>query len=233
MIELVQVSKLFHEGQPNELAAVREVSLHIEGGRVTVLEGPSGSGKTTLLTLIGCLARPTQGRVLLGGRLLSGLPEPHLARVRRQTFGFAFQRFNLVPGLSALHNVMLPAYPLGLPHAQLVARAREVMAGLGIGHRESTRVELLSGGEMQRTAIARALVNDPAVLIADEPTANLDAALVGQFLDIVATLKARGKTVVMSSHDPRITRAALVDRVITLADGRVVQAPALQGEGAP
>ncbi len=224
MLELIQVSKLYNEGQPNELAAVRDVSLRIEAGRVTVLEGPSGSGKTTLLTLIGCLARPTQGRVLLGGRLLSGLPEAHLAQVRRQTFGFAFQRFNLVPGLSALHNVMLPANPLGLPHARQVARAREVMASLGIAQRESTRVELLSGGEMQRTAIARALVNDPTVLIADEPTANLDGALVVQFLDIMATLKARGKTIVMSSHDPRITGAALVDRVVTLADGRVVDA---------
>jgi putative ABC transport system ATP-binding protein len=222
MLELIQVTKLYREGQANELAAVRDVSLAIETGRVTVLEGPSGSGKTTLLTLIGCLARPTHGRVLLDGRPLSGLPEPHLAQVRRQTFGFAFQRFNLITGLNALDNVMLPAYPLGLPHAQLVARAREVMASLGIAQREATRVELLSGGEMQRTAIARALVNDPAILIADEPTANLDGALVGQFLEIMAALKARGKTIVMSSHDPRITRAALVDRVVALADGRIV-----------
>ncbi|MDP1899039.1 MAG: ABC transporter ATP-binding protein [Rubrivivax sp.] len=222
MLELTQVTKLYNEGQPNELAAVREVSLTIATGEVTVLEGPSGSGKTTLLTLIGCLARPTHGRVVLDGRPLSGLPEPHLAQVRRQTFGFAFQRFNLITGLSALHNVMLPAYPLGLPHAQLVARAREVMARLGIAHREATRVELLSGGEMQRTAIARALINDPAIVIADEPTANLDSQLATQFLEIMATLKARGKTIVMSSHDPRITRAALVDRVVTLADGRVV-----------
>ena len=222
MIELTQVSKHFHEGQPNEMVAVRDISLRLPAGQVTVLQGPSGSGKTTLLTLIGCLARPTQGRVLLQGRLLSGLPEAHLAQVRRQTFGFVFQRFNLIQGLSTLHNVMLPAYPLGPPHVELVERARAVMAGLGLSARESTRVELLSGGEMQRTAIARALINDPAIVIADEPTANLDSALTRQFLDIVAELKARGKTLILSSHDPRITGAKEIDHVVQMADGRLL-----------
>ena len=223
MIELTQVSKRFHEGQPNEVVAVRDVSLRLQPGGVTVLQGPSGSGKTTLLTLIGCLARPTEGRVRLQGRLLSGLPEAHLAQVRRQTFGFVFQRFNLIQGLSTLDNVMLPAYPMGPPHAELVGRARAVLAELGLAAREATRVELLSGGEMQRTAIARALINDPAIVIADEPTANLDSALTQQFLDIVATLKARGKTLILSSHDPRITGAPVVDRVVQMADGRVLE----------
>ena len=224
MLELTKVTKLYHEGQPNQVAAVSEVDLDLHLGAVTVLEGPSGSGKTSLLTLIGCLARPTSGRVVLNGEALSGLPEQHLAQVRRKTFGFAFQRFNLIAGLSVLHNIILPAYPLGLPYAVLVARAQEVMAQLGIGHRATFKVELLSGGEMQRTAIARALINDPAIVIADEPTANLDAALTNQFLDIVASLKAGGRTIVMSSHDPRITRSAVVDRVVTMADGRIVVA---------
>ncbi len=224
MLELTKVTKLYHEGQPNQVAAVSEVDLDLHLGAVTVLEGPSGSGKTSLLTLIGCLARPTSGRVVLNGEALSGLPEQHLAQVRRKTFGFAFQRFNLIAGLSVLHNVMLPAYPLGLPYAVLVARAQDVMAQLDIGHRSAFKVELLSGGEMQRTAIARALINDPAIVIADEPTANLDAALTAQFLDIVVQLKANGKTVVMSSHDPRITRSAVVDRVVNMADGRIVVA---------
>lgn len=222
MLELDHVTKRFNEGQPNEFAAVHDVSLVIPAGAVTVLEGPSGSGKTTLLTLIGCLARPTAGRITLHGEMLSGLPEAHLAHVRRQTFGFAFQRFNLLAGLTARENVMLPAYPLGLTHATLVARAQAVMIDLAIEHRADARVELLSGGEMQRVAIARALVNDPGIIIADEPTANLDGPLVAQFLAIVATLKARGKTVVMTSHDPRITRAAIVDRCVRMADGTIV-----------
>ena len=225
MLELTHVTKLYHEGQPNEVAAVRGVSLCLPLGKVTVLEGPSGSGKTSLLTLMGCLARPTSGRVVLQGEVLSGLPEQHLAQVRRKTFGFAFQRFNLLPGLSVLNNVMLPAYPLGLPYAELVARAQAVLVQLGIAHRAAFPVELLSGGEMQRTAIARALVNDPAIVIADEPTANLDAALTAQFLDIVTALKASGKTVILSSHDPRITRASVVDRVVAMADGCLVAAP--------
>jgi putative ABC transport system ATP-binding protein len=224
MLELTQVTKLHNEGQPNQVAAVREVDLCLHMGQVTVLEGPSGSGKTSLLTLIGCLARPTSGRIALQGELLSGLPEQHLAQVRRSTFGFAFQRFNLIPGLSVLDNVMLPAYPLGLPYAELVARAQDVMAQLNIGHRAAFKVEFLSGGEMQRTAIARALINNPSIVIADEPTANLDAALTTQFLEIVASLKTSGKTLIMSSHDPRITRAPVVDRVVAMADGRVVAA---------
>ena len=224
MLELTQVTKLYNEGQPNQVAAVQEVDLCLHMGAVTVLEGPSGSGKTSLLTLVGCLARPTSGRVVLHGEALSGLPEQHLAQVRRKTFGFAFQRFNLIPGLSVLDNVMLPAYPLGLPYAELRARAQSVMAQLNIGQRAAFKVEQLSGGEMQRTAIARALINDPAILIADEPTANLDAALTSQFLAIVASLKASGKTIILSSHDPRITRSAVVDRVVTMADGRIVAA---------
>jgi putative ABC transport system ATP-binding protein len=221
MIELDHVTKRFNEGQPNELAAVRDVSLTLPLGRVSVLEGPSGSGKTTLLTLIGCVARPSEGRIRIAGELVSNLPELHLAELRRRRFGIVFQRFNLIAGLSALDNVMLPAYPLGLPHRALVDRAHAVMAQLSVAHRAEARVELLSGGEMQRVAIARALINDPGVVIADEPTANLDSRLAGQFLEIVAELKAQGKTLVIASHDPRIIDAAVVDRVVSVADGSV------------
>lgn len=221
MIELDHVTKRYHEGQPNELVAVRDVSLQLALGQVTVMEGPSGSGKTTLLTLIGCAARPSEGRVRLSGELLSSLPEHHLAAARRRHFGIVFQRFNLIPGMSALHNVMVPSYPLGLPYRALVARAREAMQRMAIDHRAAARVELLSGGEMQRVAIARALINDPPILIADEPTANLDSALAAQFLDIVAALKAAGKTVVIATHDRRVIEAPVVDRVVGVADGQL------------
>ena len=157
----------------------------------------------------------------LHGELLSALPEHHLARARRQHFGIVFQRFNLIPGMSALHNVLVPAYPAGLPYRSLVDRAHEVMQCMAIAHRADARVELLSGGEMQRVAIARALVNDPPVLIADEPTANLDTALAAQFLQIVAALKAAGKTVVIASHDRRVIDSPVVDRIVGLADGRL------------
>ncbi len=224
MIELKAVSKLYRQGHVNEIAAVRDADLTIEAGKVTVLKGPSGSGKTTLLTIIGCLARPTSGRVRLDGDLLSGLPEKFLAEIRRKTFGFAFQRFNLVAGLTAFENIMLPAYPLAPRYADLKARVHELAETFGVSHRLDLKVDDLSGGEMQRVAVARALINDPRVIIADEPTANLDSERAEQFLGIVATLKARGKTVLMTSHDPRIWSAGVVDRVVEMADGRIVGA---------
>lgn len=223
MLELTGITKRFNEGQPHEVVALRDVSLRIERAQVTVLGGPSGSGKTTLLTVLGCLARPSEGRVRLDGDVVSNLPERHLALLRRRSFGFVFQRFNLINGFSALENVMLPAYPDGLPYGSLRERAMAEMQRLDIGHRATAPVELLSGGEMQRVAIARALINSPSVLIADEPTANLDTGRTAQFLEIVQALKARGLTVVMSSHDPRITRSDRVDRYVAMEDGRIVE----------
>lgn len=224
MIELADVHKVFNAGRHNELCAVKGIDLVIERGRATVLKGPSGSGKTTLLTIIGCLARPTRGRVRLEGRDISGLPERFLTELRRRTFGFVFQQYNLIKGLSALENVMVPAYPEGRPHGALKRAAVEALEGVGLGDRIEARAEWLSGGEAQRVAIARALINDPAYIIADEPTANLDSHLSGEFLAIVGRLKAQGKTVILTSHDPLVTEAAIVDRVIAMRDGATVEA---------
>ena len=221
MIELADVRKVFNEGQPNECRALREVSLTLDRGGTTVLTGPSGSGKTTLLTLIGCLARPTSGRIRLDGRLLSNLPERFLTEVRRHTFGFVFQQFNLIRGLTVLENVMLPAYPLGRPYRELSDAAREWLDRFGLGAKIASKVEWLSGGEAQRTALARALINDPAVLIADEPTAHLDSVLSREVLALLGELAAQGRTVLIGSHDPLVFEAARVDRVIELRDGRI------------
>ena len=222
MIELDDIHKAFNQGQPNEYWALSGISLTVATRQVTALSGPSGSGKTTLLTLLGCLARPTRGRVRLRDKDVSGLPERFLTEIRRRTFGFVFQQFNLVRGLSALDNVMLPAYPLGLPYGQLREKAENQLAGLDLGHRRDARVEWLSGGEQQRVAIARALINDPEVIIADEPTANLDTALSRQFLDILSRLIDEGRTVLLTSHDPLVVESSVVDRVVRLRDGRLV-----------
>ena len=222
MIELDDIHKAFNQGQPNEYWALSGISLKVATRQVTALSGPSGSGKTTLLTLLGCLARPTRGRVRLRDENVSGLPERFLTEIRRRTFGFVFQQFNLVRGLSALDNVMLPAYPLGLPYGQLREKAENQLAGLDLGHRRDARVEWLSGGEQQRVAIARALINDPEVIIADEPTANLDTALSLQFLDILSRLIDEGRTVLLTSHDPLVVESSVVDRVVRLRDGRLV-----------
>jgi putative ABC transport system ATP-binding protein len=222
MIQLDDIHKAFNQGQPNEYWALNGINLKVATRQVTALSGPSGSGKTTLLTLLGCLARPTRGRVRLRDEDVSGLPERFLTEIRRRTFGFVFQQFNLVRGLSALDNVMLPAYPLGLPYGQLREKAENHLAGLDLGHRRDARVEWLSGGEQQRVAIARALINDPEVIIADEPTANLDTALSRQFLDILSRLIDEGRTVLLTSHDPLVVESSVVDRVVRLRDGRLV-----------
>lgn len=221
MIKIENVNKVFNEDQQNRVQALQDISLQIETGQTTVLKGPSGSGKTTLLTLIGCLARPTSGRIFLNGEMVSSLPEKFLTEIRRKTFGFVFQRFNLLRGLSALENVMLPAYPLGRDHAGLRKDALRLLADMDIAAKADMNVENLSGGEAQRVAIARALMNDPDFVIADEPTANLDTRLTGEFLKIVEKLRDQGKSVIMTSHDPRIWQADVVDRVISMEDGRI------------
>lgn len=226
MIELVSVSKTFNAGQPNAYRAVRDVGLAIEAGRVTALRGPSGSGKTTLLSLIGGMTRPSSGRVRLDGRDISALSERFLTQLRRARFGFVFQQFQLIRGLSVLENVMLPATPMGLPHRRVRARALDLLAQLGLAGRADTRAQWLSGGEAQRVAIARALINDPPVLIADEPTAHLDSALSGQILDILGALRRQGRTLILSSHDPLVFESGLVERIVEVRDGRVLEPPA-------
>jgi len=223
MIELVQVSKTFNAGQPNEFTAVREVSFGIEPGRVTALRGPSGSGKTTLLGLIGGLTRPSSGRVRLDGRDISALPERFLTELRRATFGFVFQQFQLIRGLSVLENVMLPATPTGRPYAEVRARALQLLADFDLVGRAEAKAQWLSGGEAQRVAIARALINDPKVILADEPTAHLDSVLSRQILAIFADLRAQGRSVILSSHGPLVFEFGLVERVVEIRDGQVQQ----------
>jgi putative ABC transport system ATP-binding protein len=221
MIELASVKKVFNAGKPSEFVALVGIDLHIEENRVTVIKGPSGSGKTTLLSIVGCMSRPTAGRVRLRGRDISGLPERFLADIRRRTFGFIFQQPNLIRGISVLENVMLPAYPLGEPHAKLLRKAGAGLAQLHLSPKAASNVEWLSGGEAQRAAIARALINDPAIIIADEPTAHLDTHLSQQFMEIIGTLKGEGKTVIIASHDPLVSECGVVDRVIGLRDGKI------------
>jgi len=221
-IELKEVRKIFNAGKPNEFCALDGITAAIEPGRTTVLKGPSGSGKTTLLSLLGCMARPTSGRIFLGGREITSLPERFLTEIRRKAFGFIFQQFHLIKGLSALENVMAPAYPLGESREALRGRAMDLLGLLEVGHRARTNVEWLSGGEMQRVAIARALINDPATLIADEPTAHLDSRLSREFMGIVRRFGNGGKTVIIASHDPIVYESEGVAHVLPMRDGKVL-----------
>ena len=223
MLELANIRKAFNQGQHNEYWALKGIDLEIPPARVSVLKGPSGSGKTTLLTILGCLARPTEGRVRLNGEDISGLPERFLTEIRRRTFGFIFQQFNLIRGLSAIENIILPGYPGGTPRAQLLARAEVLLADLQLAHRRDAKVEWLSGGEQQRVAICRALINDPQILVADEPTANLDSKLSAEFLAILRRLAEAGRTVILTSHDPLVVESEVVDRVYSLRDGQLIE----------
>jgi putative ABC transport system ATP-binding protein len=218
-IELQDVKKAFNQGRPNELWAIRGVTTTLENNRITCFKGASGSGKTTLLSMIGCLSRPTSGRIHLGTQMVSGLPERFMTDLRRHTFGFVFQKHNLIQGINVLDNVMLPAYPLAPNHKTLVASASALLQRFGLSTKADNPVEWLSGGETQRVAICRALINDPRIIIADEPTANLDSALSQDFMGHMEELRASGKTVLITSHDPLVFDAACVDRVIEMRDG--------------
>lgn len=221
MIHLVHVSKVFGTASSGTVAALRDINLSFNGEGTIVVRGPSGSGKTTLLALLGCLSRPTAGRIWIHDTEVSGLSERRLGDLRRRYFGFVFQDFQLIHGLSALTNAMLPLYPVEPSLGKIRAKALDLLTDLGLGSRVSTRVEHLSGGEQQRVALARALVTDPGFLVADEPTAHLDRNLSQQFLSLVEGLRRRGKTVLMASHDPLVCESPVTRRVITLRDGRL------------
>lgn len=222
MIQIMEVRKVFNMGRPSEFVAIDGVSLHIDFGKVTVLKGPSGSGKTTLLSILGCMTRPTSGRIMLRDREITSLPERFLTEIRCRTFGFIFQNYNLIRGITAIENVMLPAYPTGEKYARLKERAIHLLETFDLGRKAGSRVEWLSGGEAQRVTIARALINNPEVVIADEPTAHLDSKLSKELMDIVKKFKDEGKTILIASHDPIVHDATIVDTVVAMRDGKIV-----------
>ncbi|WP_457597699.1 ABC transporter ATP-binding protein [Hydrogenimonas sp.] len=221
MIGIKKVTKVFNPGRPNETTALKEVSLRIEEGELVVLKGPSGSGKSTLLGLIAALQKPSYGEVVVAGEPVSRFSEDFAALYRRHTIGFIFQKFNLIPTLSVEENILTPLLPEGMEENKLHERAARVMAEFSIAHKAKERVKNLSGGEQQRTAIARALVNDPPILLADEPTANLDAALSKNFVEYLRRIKAEGKTIVVATHDPIFFGLDFVDREIEIRNGTI------------
>ncbi len=199
--------------------ALRGVDLEIRRNEYVAIMGPSGSGKSTLMNMIGCLDTPTGGEYWLSGQEVSRMADDALARVRNREIGFVFQTFNLLPRATALHNVELPLVYAGTAARERRARAEEALARVGLGDRMHHRPNELSGGQRQRVAIARALVNRPAILLADEPTGNLDSATSSEIMRVFADLHREGQTIVMVTHEPDI--AAQAARVVVLRDGRV------------
>lgn len=223
LIQTEMVNKIYNQQRPDAFQAVRDVSLQINQASVVALKGPSGSGKTSLLSLLGAMARPTSGRVFVSGREISRLPERFLTEVRRNTFGFIFQQFQLIRNLTVLENILLPCYPLGLDMREIRARGMALAEQFGLVDKVSNRIDQLSGGEQQRVAISRALINDPLVLIADEPTAHLDSRLSGEFLSSLEQLNEQGRTIVIATHDPYVFNHSFVQQVVTMHDGQVTR----------
>ena len=220
VIEVVGLSKTYRLG-PVAVEALREVSLTILRGEFLAVMGPSGSGKSTLMNILGCLDRPTEGVYRLDGEEVERLGRDALAAVRSRKIGFVFQGFNLRPRMTALENVELPMLYDSLPTAERTARGREALASLGILDREHHLPTQLSGGQQQRVAIARAIVNSPSLLLADEPTGNLDTATSEEILSVFRGLNEdQGITIVLVTHDPEIGRNAR--RIVRFRDGRIV-----------
>ncbi len=216
MIRAEELVKIYRRGA-EEVRAVDGVSFHIQPGEFAAIVGPSGAGKTTLLQMIGAMDTPTSGRLVIAGQDIAGLSDSALTRLRRDKIGFVFQQFGLLPTLTAAENVALPML---LHQKGSGAKAEALLARVGLAHRAGHRPNALSGGEMQRVAIARALINSPQLLLADEPTGNLDSATSDSILALLRDLNRDGLTVVVVTHNDVLARAA--DRRLTLQDGRIL-----------
>lgn len=220
MIELSQLSRSYILGD-SEVRALDDINLSIAAGEYISLMGPSGSGKSTLLNMLGLLDRPSQGVYRLEGRDTQGLDEQERARLRRERIGFVFQAFHLLPRLSAFDNVALPMLLAGLAPSERTTRVQQALEAVGLSERAHHRPNQLSGGQRQRVAIARAIVMRPALLLADEPTGNLDSRSGAEVIELLESLNASGITLIVVTHDPGM--GARARRGIVLRDGRVVQ----------
>ena len=219
-ITLTDITKIYSMGD-HTVEALSGVSLSIQAGEFVAIMGPSGSGKSTLMNIIGCLDRPTSGSYLLDGQQVAHLTDDELAVTRNKKIGFVFQNFNLLPRMSALLNVALPLVYGGKKKSERLDRAARAMNMVGLGNRSHHRPNELSGGQRQRVAIARALVNDPAIIMADEPTGNLDSKSGEEIMAIFADLNKQGRTVILVTHEPDI--AAFARRTIFVRDGKIIR----------
>ena len=232
MTDVIRIRDLSREYRMGEetILALRGVSLDIRRNEYVAIMGPSGSGKSTMMNVLGCLDTPTSGEYWLNGHEVSRLSDDELARARNREIGFVFQTFNLLPRATALHNVELPLVYAGVGAKERRSRAVAALARVGLGERMEHRPPELSGGQRQRVAIARALVNRPSILLADEPTGNLDSATSAEIMQVFGDLHAAGQTVIMVTHEPDI--AAHAGRVVVLRDGKVESDRLTRGQAA-
>ena len=222
MITLKNATKRYELNKRDIITAVEDINVTFNEGEVIVLKGASGSGKSTILSLIAALSKPTSGEVIVDEKQISKLPDNFASVYRRDNIGFVFQKYNLIPNISVKENILTPLIPLNLNADELEKKLEFVMKMYKIEHKKETLVRNLSGGEQQRVAIARANVNNPKIIIADEPTANLDEKLSLHFIEMLRELKELGKTIVIATHDPLFFDLDLVDREIEVHNGKLV-----------
>lgn len=220
VVDLVDIEKSYLIGD-TEIAVLKGINLGIDQGEFIALMGPSGSGKSTLMNIVGCLDRPTRGKYMLLDKDVSSLPDDELARARREELGFIFQTFNLIGRISVLKNVEVPMVLSEVPREERRIRALQLLKAVGLEHRSDFSPLRISGGERQRVAIARALANDPKIIIADEPTGNLDLKSSDEVMQIMKNLHDEGRTIIMVTHNPEITKDC--NRVIRLRDGQILE----------
>ncbi|MEA1982336.1 MAG: ABC transporter ATP-binding protein [Campylobacterota bacterium] len=218
MIKLLNVSKVYDKG----VKALNDVSLEFEEGELIVLKGVSGSGKSTLLSLIAGLTKPSSGEVIVDKKKISKMPDHFVSIYRRENIGFVFQKYNLINSLSVAENILLPLVPINLEKKECLERLDRVLSLFKIREKKEALVKNLSGGQQQRTAIARANINNPKIILADEPTANLDEKLSLEFIEILKELKSKNRTIIVATHDPLFFDLEFVDRVIEVKDGEIL-----------
>lgn len=221
MIKIENLSKSFYH-ENNETVVLKNINLHIQKGECVILKGVSGSGKTTLLSLIAGLDKPSQGKILIENEAISKLPDLFVSKLRAKKIGMVFQHFNLFEHLSVKENVTIPLIPSGLNMKEIDKKVEQALALANIGHKKGLMASRLSGGEKQRTAIARALVAEPQMILCDEPTANLDRENALLFIGIVEALHQMGKTIVIATHDPLFESLNFQNRTVPMVDGQIV-----------
>ena len=219
-LEMIDITKSYVMGD-NVVHALRNISLVIEKGEWISIMGPSGSGKSTMMNILGCLDRPTSGKYLLDGAEVEKLTDDQLALERNKKIGFVFRNFNLLPRMDALNNVALPLIYSGVPREERLKKAADVLTRVGLGERLDHRPNELSGGQKQRVAIARALINDPTIILADEPTGNLDSRSGEEIMSMLGELHKQGRTIVLVTHEADI--AEFAKRVVVIKDGEIIE----------
>jgi len=222
MIELKNITKIYEINKNNKVIALQDINLKVKEGELVVLKGASGSGKSTILSLIASLSKPSSGEVIVDAKRISKLPDNFASVYRRDNIGFVFQKYNLIPSLSVKENIILPLIPLNPPAKEIQQKLEIVTKMFNISHKEDALVRNLSGGEQQRVAIARANINNPKIIIADEPTANLDEKLSLHFIEILKELKTLKKTIVIATHDPLFFELNFVDRYVDISNGQII-----------